>query len=236
MNTVQLRAAGVIGVAAAICFVIAFLVDPTPPTAGADPAAVVAHIKAFTVNDRIAGFLFAGSGALLVAFAAGLREVLFAHATRAGWLATAMLAGAIHAGTMLTIISVIFFTLGAAATSFDQQSAGVLSNIANYGFIFAGFGTLVFIAFGTALMLSARGALRVLGEIGLIASAAMLVYLSTAFFTTGPFTAGGVVSITCFSIASLWVTLTALALLTLEPHALIGPDAPIRARRARIRS
>ena len=207
---------------AVVCTIVAFVADPTPPVAGAAPASVVSHIHRFATSDRLAGFFFAAAGALLVAFAAGLAHALRHASAGAKWLGTALLAGGIQGGTMITATSVLFFTLGARAATLDATSASVLSDLANYGFAFAGFGVLVFVAAAAALMLRARGALRVLGELGVAVCVLLIVYVICAFITSGPFTAGGVVSIVCFGAAGLWVAFIALALLVLESHALHG--------------
>lgn len=229
MTHSQMRAVGALGMAAVACFIVAFVADPTPPVAGADPSSVVGHIHQFATGDRIAGFFFAASGALLVAFAAGLGHALRRASSAPGWLGSAVLAGGVQGGTLITATSVVFFTLGARAATLDATSAGVLSDLANYGFAFAGFGVLVFVASASALMLRAHGALRILGELGAAVSVLLVVYVICAFVTSGPFTAGAVVSIVCFTAAAVWVAFTAMALLVLEGHALFG--APLEMER-----
>ena len=226
MTHSQMRVVGLAGLVAVACFIVAFVADPTPPVAGADPSSVVAHIHSFATADRIAGFFFAASGALLAAFAAGLGHALRRVSTAADWLGASLLAGGVQGGTMITATSVVFFTLGAGGATMDAHTAGVLSDLANYGFAFAGFGVLVLIASAAALMLRAHGALRVLGELGAAVCVLLVLYVACAFVTSGPFTAGGVVSIICFGAAAVWVAFTALALLVLEPHALFG--APLK--------
>ena len=225
-----MRAAGAAGMAAVACFMVAFIADPTPPVAGADPALILKHLNAFATADRLAGFFFGASGALLVAFAAGLSHALRRASRGAEWLGSALLAGGVQGGTMLTATSVLFFTLGARANTLTGATASVLSDLANYGFAFAGFGVLVFVAAATALMLRAHGALRILGELGVVVCVLLVVYVVCAFVTSGPFTAGAVVSIICFGAAALWVAFTALALLVLEPHALFGAPLTLERR------
>ena len=229
MTPSHARPAGLLGVTAVLLFVIAFAADPTPPVAGAAGADVVRHALQFSAADRLAGFTFAAGGVLLGAFAAALRPALRAT-LRDEWVATAMLAGAVAGGTLITATAVLFFAIGSRGATLDPQLAGLLSDVANYGFVFAGFGVLVFVACAVTLMLRARGAMRVLGELGIGACALLVLYLCTAFFSSGPVAAGAVVSIIAFAGATVWFALVALALLLLEPHAL-GAGASARRRR-----
>lgn len=229
MTPSSMRAAGAIGLAAVVCFTVGFVADPTPPVAGADPAFILKHLHAFATADRLAGFFFGASGALFVAFAAGLAHALRRSSRGPEWLGTALLAGGIQGGTMITAASVLFFTIGARAANLSGPTASVLVDVTNYAFAFAGFGVLVFVAAATALMLRAQGALRILGELGVVVCVLLVVYVICAFVTSGPFTAGDIVSIICFGAATVWVAFTALALLVLEPHALFG--APLKLER-----
>ena len=230
MSTVAARAAGAIGAVAVVCFAVAFLADPTPPVAGSDTVTVLRHALQFSVSDRIAGFFFAASGALFVAFAAALQHVLRDASQREAFVGTIMLAGGIATGTLQVLDAVLFFTLGARAAALDGQTAATLADLATYGFVFEGFMVLVFVVAASALMLRSRGVLRVLGECGAVVSLFLTLYLVTSFFTSGALAAGGVVSIISFGVAAVWVALIGLSLLVLEPRALFGP--PVATGRA----
>src|SRR5437879_7431119 len=216
-----MQVAGLLGVVAGACFIAAFVLDPTPPVAGARGAEVLSHGVAFSGADRAAAFLFAASGALLIAFLSGLRELLRSASPGPSWVGTAMLAGGIEVGTLLASTSVLFFTV-ASRTDEGVAQARLLSDLSNYGFVFVGFGVMLMVVAAIPLMIRARGALRVLGELGIVVALLLIPYLVTAFFTSGAFVAAGVVTIISFSAAGAWVGLTSLALLLLEPRALYG--------------
>lgn len=222
MTRAQTHLAGAIGVFAAACFAAAFFLDPTPPTAGAAPTAVLQHVAAFGGQDRAAAFLFAISGMLVIGFIAGLRALLRTVSTGPDWAGAAMVGGAIALGTLLAVTSVYFFTVAARAHVESGAEASALSDLANYGFIFTGFALLLVVLAAAALLLRSGGALRVLGELGLAVAVVLLLYCVTAFFSSGAFVAGGAVSITGFTVAAVWFLFLSLALLVLEPHALHG--------------
>ena len=217
-----MQVAGLLGVVAGACFIAAFVLDPTPPVAGARGADVLSHGVAFSGANRAAAFLFAASGALLIAFLSGLRELLRSASPGPSWVGTAMLAGGIEVGTLLASTSVLFFTVASRTDVEGVAQARLLSDLSNYGFVFVGFGVMLMVVAAIPLMIRARGALRVLGELGIVVALLLIPYLVTAFFTSGAFVAGGVVTIIGFSAAGAWVGLTSLALLLLEPRALYG--------------
>jgi hypothetical protein len=236
MTRSQTHVAGAIGVAAAACFAAAFFLDPTPPTAGAAPAAVLQHAAAFAGQDRAAAFLFALSGGLLIAFIAGLRAVLRTVSGGPDWAGAAMLGGAIALSTLITASSVYFFTVASRAHVETGAEASVLSDLANYGFIFTGFALMLVVLAAAALLLRSGGALRVLGELALVVAVALALYCVTAFFSSGALVAGGAVSITGFTVAAVWFLFLSLALLVLEPHALHGGVDVPQSKRGGIRT
>ena len=181
MSRRQTQVAGLLGVVAGACFVAGFVLDPTPPVAGARGADVVTHSLAFSGADRAAAFLFAASGALLIAFLAGLRELLRSASTGPSWAGTAMLAGGIEVGTLLAAMSVLFFTVASRAAVQDVAQASLLSDLANYGFVFVGFGVMLMVVAAILLMLHSGGALRVLGVLGIAVALLLIPYFVTAF-------------------------------------------------------
>jgi len=211
MSVRQLRVVGVTGLLAALCFLVGFLVDPTPPVAGAPASQVLAHASA-SAADRTAAFMFALSGALLIPFAAGVRAWFADISNAPRWWGSVLLAAAIATGTLLIAASTLFFTLASHPVQ-NSELATLLSDLINYAFIFVGFGSLLVVFALTALMLATGGPLALLGRIGVPVTLLQVVFLVTALFTSGPLVAGGVVTIVCFSAAGLFVTLTAIAML-----------------------
>jgi hypothetical protein len=212
MSATQVRIVGLVGLGATLCFVIAFLLDPVPPGAGASSATVLSHALQYSGNDRAAGFLFGLSGAGLVVVISGLRHWFLDISAAPRWLGTAMLSGAILAGAMLVSASALFFTLGAHPLM-AADTASVLNDLVNYGFVFAGFGVLVTIVSATSIMLATYGPLQLLGRFGVGVIVLQIPYLLTAFFTSGPLQAGGIVSIIGFGAAGLWVFMVSVTLL-----------------------
>jgi hypothetical protein len=225
MSQRQAHLIGLVGVVAGALFLAAFLLDPTPPTAGATAADVLEHGRSFATQDRIAAFLFAGSGSLLIVFLTGLRQLVHAVSRSPRWLATAMLAGGVETATLLTSASLLFFTLASRAGVSGPAEASLFVDMTNYAFVFAGFGAAVVVLMGSLAMLGTSGALNALGRLGLLVAVLQIPYLATGFFTSGTFVAGGLVSIICFSAVGLWIALSSIALLVLERHALAGSAA-----------
>ena len=66
MSAKEVRFVGLVGLGAVAVFLVAFLVDPTPPAAGASSNDVLRHLATSSGSDRTAAFLFALSGAGLL--------------------------------------------------------------------------------------------------------------------------------------------------------------------------
>jgi hypothetical protein len=208
------RLVGVAGLLAALCFLVAFLLDPTPPGAGASGTDVLAHAAQYQNSDRAAAFLFGLSGAVLIVFLSGLRQHLSQTDQRSSWAPTAMIAGGVIAAVMLISTSALFFTLASQGTSIAPGLGVVLSDAVNYGFVFAGFGVIVFVPSAASLMLHRQGAWRWLGRLGFVVSVLQIPYLDTAFFTSGVMRAGGVVTILGFAVVGVWIVAVSVVLLT----------------------
>jgi hypothetical protein len=207
------RLVGVAGLLAALCFVVAFLLDPTPPGAGASGTEVLAHAAQYQNSDRAAAFLFGLSGAVLIVFLSGLRQHLSETDQRSSWAPTATIAGGVIAAVMLMSTSALFFTLASQGTSIAPGLAAVLSDAVNYGFVFAGFGVIVFVPSAASLMLHRQGAWRWLGRLGFVVGVLQIPYLDTAFFTSGVMRAGGVVTILGFAAVGVWIVAVSVVLL-----------------------
>src|SRR5205807_6018463 len=136
MTPPQLRVVGATGVLATLCFVVGFVLDPTPPTAGSSATAVLAH-EAFAAQDRAAAMMFALSGALLIPFAAGLRSWFGDISSAPRWWGTVLLAAGVATGTLLIGASALFFTVASHPIS-DPELATLVTDGVNYAFVFAG--------------------------------------------------------------------------------------------------
>jgi hypothetical protein len=221
MSATQIRIVGWIGVGAVLSFVVAFLLDPTPPGAGASPGQVFVHVAASGGVDRAAAFLFALSAAGLVVLIAGLRQWFTEISSAPHWLGAAMLAGSVVTATMLIATSALWFTLssqridpgGGIGNAVDAAPWPIFSDAVNYGFVFAGFGAAVVVVCGAAIMLATYGPLQILGRIGAVVAILQIPYLLTAFFTSGPLQAGAIVSIIGFAAVGVWVFLVSVTLL-----------------------
>jgi hypothetical protein len=212
MTAGQLRAVGTLGVLMVVSFVVSFLLDPFPPTAGASPTAVLNHVATSAVPDRAAAFLLGLSAALLVAFIAGVRAWLDTISTAPRWWGAAMFGGAVLTAAALTATSFLFFLLS-AHTPPNGEVTVYLSDGINYGVVFTGFGVILTVGFLAALMLATGGPLALLGRLGAVTAALQLPFLATVFFTGGPLVAGGGVTILGFAAAAFFVGLTAVAVL-----------------------
>jgi len=212
MSATQVRIVGLVGLGSIVVFLIAFLLDPVPPGAGTSGSQVVSHAVQYSGADRVAGFMFALSGAGLVVLVAGLRHWFLDISPAPKWVGTAMLAGAILAAAMLNYVSVLFFTLG-SHTQINSDTASVVNDELNYALVFSAFGLLVLLVNASAIMLSTYGPLQLLGRFSAVIAVLQIPFLLTAFFTSGPLQAGSVVSIICFGAAGLWVFLVSVTLL-----------------------
>jgi len=212
MTVGQLRVVGWLGVAAAAVFTVAFLLDPTPPTAGAPASAVLAHIATTGAADRAAAFLFALSAAGLVAFIAGVRAWFENISSAPRWWGTAMFGGSILAGASLVVTSALFFLLSSHAPA-NGEVAAYLNDAINYGFVFAGFGVLVTVGFLAASMVTTGGPLALMGRIGVAVTMVQPLFLASTFFASGPLVAGGVATIIGFGFTGIFILLTAISVL-----------------------
>ena len=212
MSSQQMRVVGWIGLAAVVAFVAAFVLDPTPPTAGASGAAVLAHTASSSGVDRAAAFLFGLAAAGLVVFIAGVRHWFVTISLAPSWWGTSLLAGAVLAGSTLVVGSALLFTLVSVPPA-SLDLARFLNDAINDLFIFAGFGMLVTVGSLTALALATGGPLKMLGQLGVVVTVLQVPYLVTAFFSSGALVAGGAVSIVGFSAVGIFILVTAASML-----------------------
>jgi len=74
-----------------------------------------------------------------------------------------------------------------------------------FGYIFTGFGSVVFVGAAALVMIRTSEVARVLGQLGLVVAAIQVVYLFTAFFTGGLMVGGGPITIAGFTLLGLWL-------------------------------
>jgi hypothetical protein len=212
MTVTQLRAVGAFGLLAVASFVVGFLLDPFPPTAGASATTVLNHAAGSSGVDRTAAFLLALSATALVAFIAGVRTWLETISSAPRWWGAAMFGGAILTAASLLVNAGLFFLLASHAPP-NAEIAVYLSDGVNYGLVFAGFGVILTVGFLAALMVTTGGPMALLGRIGVAVAMLQVLFLATAFFSGGPLVAGGGVTILGFGFAALFITLTAVSVL-----------------------
>ena len=212
MSAQQMRVVGLIGLGAVAAFIAAFVLDPTPPTAGATGAAVLAHTASSSGVDRAAAFCFGIAAAGLVVFIAGVRHWFATISLAPSWWGASLVAGAVLAGSTLVVASGLLFTLVSVPPA-SLDLARFLNDAINDMFIFAGFGVLVTAASLTALALATGGPLKMLGQLGIVVTLLQIPYLATAFFSSGALVAGGAVSIVGFSAVGIFILVTAASVL-----------------------
>jgi hypothetical protein len=98
-----------------------------------------------------------------------------------------------------------------------DASAQILSDIVNYGYIFTGFGSVVFVAAASVVMIRTGEIARTLGQLGLLVAAIQVGYLFTAFFTDGLMVGGGPVTIAGFAVLGLWLLAVSIAMIVGAP-------------------
>jgi hypothetical protein len=212
MSAQQMRVIGLTGLIGMVALFVGFALDPNPPTAGTTGAAVLAQGASSGGLDRATAFLFGITAAGLVAFVAGVRQWFETISTAPRWWGTTLLAGGVVTGTTLVVGGALSFTLSSEPAP-SSDIARFVNDAVNYTFVFAGFGVLVMVTSLTALALATGGPLKRLGQLGVLVSLLQIPYLATAFFSSGPFTAGGLVTIIGFVAAGILMLVTAVYIL-----------------------
>lgn len=212
MTVGQLRIAGTLGVVSVISFMAAFLLDPLPPTAGANAGTVLDHMATTGGADRAAAFLLGVSAAALVPFFAGVRAWFEGISGAPRWWGAAMFGGALVTATSLLVTSSLLFLLSTHSPP-NGDIGTYLNDGVNYGFVFTGFGVIVTVGSLAALMLATGGPLALLGRLGAVVTLLQLPFLATAFFSSGPLVAGGGATIAGFAATAVFLILTAVSVL-----------------------
>ena len=137
----------------------------------------------------------------------------------AAWLYLTFITGVAVTLAVDVCASLMLMALSGRGWSLGHAIAQTLSDIANYGFIFTGFGSVVFIAAASIVMIRTAEISRILGQLGLLVAAAQVVYLFTAFFTDGVMVGGGPITIASFTLLGLWLLAVSIAMIVRAPAA-----------------
>jgi hypothetical protein len=113
--------------------------------------------------------------------------------------------------------SFIWMALSGRGWTLGEATAQTLSNIANYGFIFTGFGSVAFVGTASVVMIRTGEIARTLGQLGIAVAAIQILYLVTAFFVDGIMVGGGIITIAGFTLLGLWLLAVSIAMIIREP-------------------
>lgn len=198
-------AGGSAGIIGWVVYLIAFVLAPTPPTLEASAPEIVKYSTEHHSATLIAAFLFATTAPLFTVWTGALAARLRDAEGEGAWLYLVFLGGSIVALAVLTSVSFIWMALSGRGWTAGEGIAQTLSDIANYGYIFTGFGSVVFVGAAALVMMHTGEVARVMGQLGLLVAAIQVIYLFTAFFTGGLMVGGGPVTIAGFSLLGLWL-------------------------------
>ena len=172
-------AGGSAGIIGWVVFLIAFVLAPTPPTLEASAAEIVKYSTEHHSATLIAAFLFATTAPLFTVWSGALAARLRDAEGEGAWLYLVFLGGSIIALAVLTSVSFIWMALSGRGWTAGEGIAQTLSDIANYGYIFTGFGSVVFVGAAALVMMHTGEVARVMGQLGLLVAAVQVVYLFT---------------------------------------------------------
>ena len=210
---------GIAGIIGWAVFAVAFAIAPTPPTLGASAAEITRYYGEHHAATLIAAFLFATTAPLFAVWAGPLAARLRAAEGEAAWLYLTFVTGTAVTLAVDVCASFMFMALSGRGWSLGDATAQILSDIANYGFIFTGFGSVVLVAAASVVMARTAEISRILGQLGLLVAAAQIVYLFTAFFTDGVMVGGGLITIAGFTLLGLWLLAVSIAMMVRAPAA-----------------
>jgi hypothetical protein len=210
-------AGGIAGIIGWALFFVAFVLAPTPPTLGAPATEIVRYYTEHHGGTLSAAFLFATTAPFLIVWAGVVAARLRDAEGGGAWLYLAFLAGVTLTLAIDVSVSFIWMALSGRGWTSGEAIAQVLSDIANYGYIFTGFGSVVFVGAASLVMLRTGEISRILGQLGLVVSAVQVVYLFTAFFTDGIMVGGGPVTIAGFTVLGLWLLAVAVMIMVRAP-------------------
>jgi hypothetical protein len=133
------------------------------------------------------------------------------------WLYLAFLAGVAVTLAVDVCASLIWMALSGRGWTLGEATAQTLSDIANYGYIFTGFGSIAFVGTASVVMIRTGEIARNLGQLGIVVAVIQIVYLLTAFFIDGIMVGGGIITIVGFTVLGLWLLAVSIAMIIREP-------------------
>jgi hypothetical protein len=210
-------AGGIAGIAGWAVFFIAFIVAPTPPTLGASAEEITRYYAEHHNGTLASAFLFATVAPLFAIWAGALAARLRGAEGEGAWLYFAFLAAVSVSLAVDVCASFVWMALSGRGWTFGGATAQTLSDIANYGFIFTGFGAVAFVATASVVMVRTGEIARTLGHLGVVVAAIQIIYLLTAFFTDGIMVGGGIITIAGFTVLGLWLLAVSIAMIMREP-------------------
>jgi hypothetical protein len=210
-------AGGVAGIVGWVVFFIAFILAPTPPTLGASPADIVRYYTEHHSGTLGAAFLFATTAPLFTVWAGVLAARLRDAEGDGAWLYLAFLAGVTVTLAVDVCASFVWMALSGRGWTSGDATAQTLSDIANYAYIFTGFGSVAFVGTASVVMVRTGEIAQILGQLGLLVTAIQIVYLFTAFFTGGLMVGGGVITIAGFTLLGVWLLAVSIAMILRDP-------------------
>jgi hypothetical protein len=208
---------GICGIAGGLLFFAALGFAPPPPALGAPANEIVGYYAEHHRAALIAAFVFAASTPFLLTWTGALAGRLRDAEGSGAWLYLVFLGGGVAYATIATAVSFIWMALAARGWSAGEGLAQTLSDFTNFGYVFIGFGALVFVGAASVVMMRTGEVARTLGLLGLIVAALLVLYLSTALFSEGLMAGGGVVSIMGFVALGLWLLAASAMMLVRAP-------------------
>jgi hypothetical protein len=177
-------AGGIAGIIGWAVFAVAFAIAPTPPTLGASAAEITRYYGEHHTATLIAAFLFATTAPLLAVWAGALAPRLRTAEGETAWLYLTFITGVAVTLAVDVCASFMWMALSGRGWSLGDAAAQTLSDIANCGFIFTGFGSVVFIAAAAVVMIRTAEISRILGQLGLLVAVCKSFVCSRRFSPT----------------------------------------------------
>jgi hypothetical protein len=210
-------AGGVAGIIGWVVFVIAFALAPTPPTLGVSATDIASYYMEHHSGTLISAFLFATTAPLFAVWAGVLAARLRDAEGEGAWLYLAFLSAITVTLAVVVSASFIWMALSGRGWTSGEATAQTLSDIANYGYIFTGFGAVAFVATASVVMMRTGEVARTLGQLGLVVAVVQVIYLFTAFFIDGLMVGGGPITIAGFSLLGLWLLAVSVMMIIRAP-------------------
>jgi hypothetical protein len=206
-------AGGIAGVVGWVVLLVAFMLAPTPPTLGASASDITKYFSEHHTAVLFSSFLYGAAAFPFALWAGALAAKLRQAEGEAAWLYLTFLSGVIVTIAVNVCASFVSMALSGRGWAMGDANAQMLADITNYAYIFTGFGTAVFVAAASAVMIRSGAIAPWLGQAGLIVAVIQVVSLTTAFFSDGIMVGGGSVFIAGFMILGLWLLAVSIGMI-----------------------